>query len=288
MTEPNELIKDILECTACHHRLRYVAEKGFVCTSCNAIYPCEDGSVILQEIAPGGTQRHPGELFLMLKEFFKKFPRFYYFLVHLVGAVPLKMTPHKFVKGIPRGKRILNVGSGPHILRDDVINLDAFRYPGVSIVSPAQAIPLASGSIDAIVCDNLLEHVPEPKAVLREMQRVLKPGGVAFIGTPFIIGVHASPVDFYRWTDEGLRLLCKDFFEEKELGIAYGPTGGTLFVLQAWLALLLSFNIRVLYDFWQLFFMALFIPLRPLDWILCHYSLARVNALNFYYIGHKR
>ena len=281
------LIADILICKECKSALRFEGER-FVCTRCGLGYPYEAGTAVIHEIAPGGTQRHEGELFLMLKEFVKKFPRFYYFLVHLVGAVPLKMSPRTFVKKIEVGKRILNVGSGPHILREDVINLDAFRYPGVSIVAPAQAIPIASGSIDAVICDNLLEHVPDPKLVLKEIERVLRPGGTAFIGTPFIIGVHASPVDFYRWTDEGLRLLCKDFFNEKEVGIAYGPTAGTLFILQNWLALLLSFNSKVLYDFWQLFFMVLFIPLRPLDWILSRYSLARVNALNFYYIGYKR
>lgn len=43
---------------------------------------------------------------------------------------------------------------------------------------------LADGSIDLIVCDNVLEHLAEPATLFREARRVLRPGGVLCLRTP--------------------------------------------------------------------------------------------------------
>ena len=42
-------------------------------------------------------------------------------------------------------------------------------------------LPFADGTFDAVVSNSLLHHVPEPGAVLVEMRRVLRPGGVLFV-----------------------------------------------------------------------------------------------------------
>jgi SAM-dependent methyltransferase len=46
------------------------------------------------------------------------------------------------------------------------------------------ALPIADSSVDAVVSANLLEHVPDDEGALREMQRVLRPGGRAVIVVP--------------------------------------------------------------------------------------------------------
>jgi dolichol-phosphate mannosyltransferase len=51
------------------------------------------------------------------------------------------------------------------------------------------ALPFKSGSMDAVICSQVIEHVPEDPAVLSESLRVLKPGGVLVLGTP----------DYGRW-----------------------------------------------------------------------------------------
>jgi ubiquinone/menaquinone biosynthesis C-methylase UbiE len=57
-------------------------------------------------------------------------------------------------------------------------------YPNVAIVqTDAGSIALASGSVDYVFCAQLLEHVAEPEEVVREIARVLKPGGRAVVVT---------------------------------------------------------------------------------------------------------
>lgn len=45
-------------------------------------------------------------------------------------------------------------------------------------------LPVEDDSIDVIICDNVLEHVPDPKALFREIRRVLRHEGLVFIRTP--------------------------------------------------------------------------------------------------------
>lgn len=47
-----------------------------------------------------------------------------------------------------------------------------------------QAVPLADACADAIVCFEAIEHVPEPRRVVEEAARILKPGGLFLVSTP--------------------------------------------------------------------------------------------------------
>jgi SAM-dependent methyltransferase len=64
-------------------------------------------------------------------------------------------------------------------------------------------------SIDLILLDQTLEHVPDPERAIREVHRVLKPRGTAVITTPFLLPVHqtSSYGDYTRWTPEGMRSM---------------------------------------------------------------------------------
>ncbi len=53
------------------------------------------------------------------------------------------------------------------------------------VLADVRALPLTSGSLDAVVALNVLEHVPEDRAVLQQIRRVLRPGGVAVLVVPF-------------------------------------------------------------------------------------------------------
>ena len=84
-------------------------------------------------------------------------------------------------------------------LRVTYANLTTAKRPDVQ--SDAARLPFVNESFDAVVCSELLEHVPDPPSVLKEAFRVLRRGGVILICVPFIYQIHGDPYDFGRYTD---------------------------------------------------------------------------------------
>ncbi len=231
------------------------------------------------------SDRETDNLIYKLKDFIKQYPRIFLFLNHTLGTYVGK-SAKKSIAHLPQGSLIINIGSGANKIREDVINFDSKPYPGVKVVADAHNLPFADNSVDAVICESLLEHVKRPDVIVKEMHRVLKPGGLIYIIVPFIIGWHSSPGDYYRWTTSGLRDLLKDF-QEQELGIAVGPTNACTYILREWLAILLSFNLSILYQLWLLFFMIIFAPINFLDHIISRFESAKNIAHAYYYIGKK-
>jgi SAM-dependent methyltransferase len=63
-----------------------------------------------------------------------------------------------------------------------------------------QPLPLADDRFDTIILSDVLEHIPEPAQLWREMTRVLAPQGRIIMNVPFYYSVHAHPHDYYRYT----------------------------------------------------------------------------------------
>lgn len=70
-------------------------------------------------------------------------------------------------------------------------------------------IPLDDRSVDSAMATEVLEHCPDPGAVLREAFRVLRPGSPLFITVPFLWPLHDVPYDEYRYTPFALRRLLE-------------------------------------------------------------------------------
>lgn len=90
---------------------------------------------------------------------------------------------------------------------DRFVSTDLRPAPGLGVVGSVTSLPFGTGSVDTVLCFNLLEHVMEHEAALREMHRVMKPGAVLYGWTPFSIGVHGDPCDYWRYTPDALRAL---------------------------------------------------------------------------------
>ncbi|MCF7835510.1 MAG: class I SAM-dependent methyltransferase [Candidatus Marinimicrobia bacterium] len=221
-----------------------------------------------------------------IKTFLKKYPRVFFFFYYTMGVFVGK-SAKKAIRDIHEGATIINLGSGSKIIREDVVNVDFKKHPGINVVADVCNLPFDDNSVDAVISESLMEHLKDPQKSVEEILRVLKPGGLVYIVTPFMLGYHSSPGDYYRWTMSGLRELLKDF-EEKEMGVAMGPTNAMTYMLREWLALILSFGSNTLYQIWTMFFMVVFAPLNLLDFILARFKSAKNSAYAYYFIGTKR
>lgn len=80
-------------------------------------------------------------------------------------------------------------------------------YAKTTYVCDLCAIPVQDARFDAIIFNQVMEHLPDPAAALRELHRVLKPGGRMIATAPLFYEEHEVPYDFYRYTQFGWRHL---------------------------------------------------------------------------------
>lgn len=80
-------------------------------------------------------------------------------------------------------------------------------YTELDYVCDLSDIPVEADRYDRIVFNQVLEHVEDPRVVLAELCRVLKPGGQILCTCPLFYEEHQRPYDFYRYTRYALRML---------------------------------------------------------------------------------
>lgn len=118
------------------------------------------------------------------------------------------------LEALPAGARILDAGAGELKYRSrcahlEYVSQDFAQYDGggdgsglqmgrwdtsrLDIISDITAIPRPDSSFDAVMCVEVLEHVPDPIAALRELVRLLRPGGTLIVTAPFCALTHMSP-----------------------------------------------------------------------------------------------
>lgn len=88
--------------------------------------------------------------------------------------------------------KTLDIESGADY-KADVCDTNDFIIPG--------------NGFDLVICTEVLEHVANPFAAAIEINRILKPGGKAYITTPFNFRIHGPLPDNWRFTIHGLRQL---------------------------------------------------------------------------------
>jgi len=102
------------------------------------------------------------------------------------------------LKHLSADKKMLDLGAGAGILKQMDFSKDAESVCGVDLdrrvlsnpflseakVASAECLPYSDQSFDLVTCNNVLEHLPNPLAVFKEVRRVLKDGGIFLIKTP--------------------------------------------------------------------------------------------------------
>ncbi len=168
-----------------------------------------------------------------------------------------------------------------------VVCVDIAAAPGVDLVADAHDLHMvASDSVDFVTTISVLEHVRHPQQVVREIHRILKPGGIVYVNVPFIFPYHADPDDFYRFSFRGIDILCEDF-ERIDSGFNRGPASTMHHLLVHFLAILFSFNRRTLYGINVDVFSWLLFWVKYLDKVIARYSMAYVIHAGSYFMGRK-
>jgi len=134
-------------------------------------------------------------------------------------------------RGLSANSVVVDIGCGDMPYREffpDNITYLGFDYPAAGdpkaseetpssasnqtrTFSSAEFLPLRDDCADLVLCTQVLEHVDDPFAVVKEIERVLKRGGMVLLSTHGVFPVHPCPGDYWRWTDAGLMKLFKNF-----------------------------------------------------------------------------
>lgn len=128
-------------------------------------------------------------------------------------------------EAIPELKgRLIDIGCGKMPYKKHILtNSDVNEYVGLDIEGALEydlevkpdftwdgiSMPFENNSYDCAFGTEVLEHCPNPEIVLKEVSRVLKPGGVFFFTVPFLWNLHEIPHDEYRYTPFSLERHLK-------------------------------------------------------------------------------
>ena len=136
----------------------------------------------------------------------------------------------QYVKG-----KTLDIGGGSSKYRSiitkhagEYVVADLFPGPGVDVVTDVRDMSFDDEIFDTVLSFQVLEHVDDTTAAVREIHRVLRKGGHVIVTAPFLGAQHGDPSDFHRFTPEGLAW----YFEQAGFTIVEsGKQGSTFSVL---------------------------------------------------------
>lgn len=151
----------------------------------------------------------------------------------LRGAIRIFLEKHQ-----PKlGMNILEVGSRIHVPEATWLNnrdlcpeggewlgVDMQEGLGVDQVVDCEMLPMDwDNRFTGVLNSEVLEHTPHPTQMLREMYRVLQPGGTLLLTTLLTHPIHGYPNDYWRFTSEGIKhLLLDSGFKEENIHLEYG------------------------------------------------------------------
>lgn len=121
---------------------------------------------------------------------------------------------------LPATSRVLDAGAGEgrfqelfahtnYVGVDLAVGDSTWNYSALDAINTLDRLCFADDSFDVVVFTQVMEHLPEPSAVLAELQRVLRPGGLLILVAPQSWHAHQIPHDFYRYTAYGIRYLLQ-------------------------------------------------------------------------------
>lgn len=95
----------------------------------------------------------------------------------------------------------------------NLTTLNVISGKEIDIVADAENLKrlIKDESFDIVLCLSVLEHSKNPQKIVGEIKRILKKGGLAIVSVPFVMPLHDTPEDYWRFTKYGLLEIFKEF-----------------------------------------------------------------------------
>ncbi len=292
-----EKLRSVLICPVCRSRDLQYSDAEAVCRGCEEKYPLFDQSPFL--LRPGSeiretylkNYRQPekkitfrGRILGMLR-----IPEERIWTAESIRAIDDILEKHN---PDDPDHFVLNTGSGfEKVFRrafskySDLFRIGLPHTEKVDVFGDAMDMPINDDSVDLLFSSSVIEHITDPELTVREIFRIIKPGGSVYIEIPFIRAHHWDS-DFQRYTIMGIEsLFGRHGFQLVSKGICSGPYTAMALFMRDFIVKLLPGRIWAvasgLVSSWLLH------PIKYLDRLTRGGRLSRHLACNFYYVGRK-
>ncbi|HEX8353478.1 MAG TPA: class I SAM-dependent methyltransferase [Pyrinomonadaceae bacterium] len=132
------------------------------------------------------------------------------------------------VRPVAPDARVLEVGSGAHglvfffgttrgvgcdpLACDYAALFPAWQHRARTLAAAGERLPFADASFDVVLCDNVVDHAEGPAEIVRELARVLAPGGLLYFTVNFHHAVYSAASRLHAaWNAAGLPLEIGPF-----------------------------------------------------------------------------
>lgn len=96
-------------------------------------------------------------------------------------------------------------------LQQPVLGCDLLPGPGVDRLADLHAIDMPDRSVATVLLMDTIEHVARPHQALKEVARIIRPGGLLVMTSHFYFPIHGYPDDYWRFTASGFLELLRPF-----------------------------------------------------------------------------
>jgi uncharacterized protein YbaR (Trm112 family) len=282
----------ILACPVCKQHLLF-QDNNFYCGNCQTNYAVQNGIPFLMN--KKNLSEYEGVLLCDGREMVAQYlatsvwSKFVHAIQQFITVdyIPYPPDLKKYLQSFGRDPLGLEVGSGSRRLYPNIINLDIGPFPEVDIIADGANLPFQNGCLDYVIIDVVLEHVKYPQQFVQEAYRTLKKSGILYLSVPFVHPYHSFPVDYHRFSKDGLILLT-EYFHIEEIGILRGPMVALLNCITELPYLFLFSNNQKFYQIIKGVTLFMIFWLKYLDKILVKNPQSHRLAHSLYIIGKKK